>query len=239
MLAQAGTGDIHPPGTPMLPQTRGHKEGSQWVQPRNRAQGAEALQAQQIRWDPQCWDLPQGCHRWQLLVVPRLPNPPLAKVAPTSLEGPRLPHSALQQRLVAQLVSKPGFHHILACLSWCPGRGQRGHRAWPGPPMIHPLEKLVWAVTQLPYTRGSQTSQDGPAATPPSREPASTLTQLGPPGVGTPAAAGLDKEKPFRSHPVLDVPARNALPALEVKGGGQGTCQNRAGGSCRLQTEVD
>lgn len=60
-----------------------------------------------------------------------------------------------------------------------------------------------------------------PQPPPPSRDPPSPLTQLGPPGVGTPAAAaGLDTEKPFRSHPVCDVPARKALPALEVRGGG-------------------
>lgn len=72
-----------------------------------------------------------------------------------------------------------------------------------------------------------------------SPEPTSALTQLGPPGVGTAAAAGPDKEKPFPSHPVCDAPAGNALPALEVTGGGRGTCQHRAGGGCRSQTEVD
>lgn len=83
----------------------------------------KALQAQQMRREPRCW---WGPTAGQFLVVPRLPNPPLAKVAPTSPEGPRLPRSALQQRLVARPVSKPRFHHTLGPPQLVPWQGPQG-----------------------------------------------------------------------------------------------------------------
>lgn len=170
----------------------------------------EALQAQQMRLESWHWRGPAGtphgaaiagvspscrarrtCHwpRWRQLRQPLRKGQHCRKLSRRGVSAAACGMARVETQ--AGISSHPSSPVLAGALVGARGAGAtEPSPGQPGTPVIHPPEKPVWAVTRLPHTGCSQTSWDGPAATPPTHE----LAQPGPcPDLSREPLAGTEK----------------------------------------------
>lgn len=177
-------------------------------------------------------------HRHQTREQPRAEA---ALAPPSPPEGPSLP----QARGLAAQPCRNLAGDFITAQPEPPGAPAEMEPPWlPGTPtgLIHPPEKPVWAVTQLPCAWRSrvsrvsppQASRDQIPAPPP---PAQLCLCPRDPSLGKPGQRPMRRKKKNLSgtsqHLMRRPAGKGAAGPREVRGGGR-RCQNRTGGCCGL-----